>query len=126
MLKSAFLLFTVTMLFATCTNDDCSDLNNTCMVQDPVTDLPWLKQTIQRYEETKNTEMYRYLYIAQATFKGRTVFIFGNCCPNCNTVIPVNDCQGKFLFYRFDKEQADKVKDEKVIWQAENSLCHFM
>ena len=125
MVRSVLLTFSLITVFVTCTYHDSGDLNNTCMVNNPATDLPWLKAIISQYE-TSAVEMSQYLYITQATHEGHSVFIFGSCCPNCNTVIPVYDCHGDFLFYRFDKEQADKIKDEKMIWRAANSMCASM
>jgi hypothetical protein len=123
MARSVFLFFLIFFLFGSCVYNEVSP-SKTCNVNNPVEDLPWLKAAIAGYDQT--SDYYKYLYVLKADYNNQTVFIFGSCCPFCNTVTPVTDCEGKFLFYRFDKEQSDFIKNEQVIWQARNSECKFM
>jgi hypothetical protein len=129
-MRRSFLIFTLSIiLFGSCFEDEAgmaSELVAPCGVYNPVENLEWLSNSIAQLEESRNSEMYPFYYVSQALYNGRVVFIFGNCCPYCNTTVPVLDCGGEFLFNRFEQGKTHIFSDETVIWQAVGSKCNFI
>jgi hypothetical protein len=101
-------------------NDDTPTIKNTCAVNEPLVDLPWLKEIIEAHEQY-NTEIDRQFYIQQGLYNNKTVFVHGNCCVNCNTVKPVYTCEGQILFNLSNEE----IQNLKLIWKPVGSLCTF-
>lgn len=96
-------------------------LSNTCSVQHPVQDLPWLRQMIEGYRQSPQKNW----FIQQGTYKGQTVFAFNICCANCNYVIPVHNCSGERILNNiYVQGNADPlVNDLVTIAQAEGFTC---
>ncbi len=122
--KVLYLLMIV--LFATyaCRNEDSSPRQDTCSVNNPAQDLPWLKEKVEALREQESS----YEYIQQATYRGQTVFLFGSCCPNCNTVAPVYNCQGELVCTLYSNEcpdLSDEVKERITIATAKKTLCNL-
>lgn len=92
-MKKIFLLLIIPLLIISCDNDD-DRLTNTCSVSNPIEDFVWLKEIIADIEQSSLTDEF---YISQAIYKAKTVFIVGNCCALCNTVLPVYNCEGKLI-----------------------------
>jgi hypothetical protein len=91
-------------------------------VNNPAQDLPWLREKVKALRERQSS----YEYIQQATYRGQTVFIFGNCCPSCNTVVPVYNCQGELICTLYSKkcpDFEDEVKNKVTIATARKSFC---
>lgn len=73
-----------------------------------------------------------YLFVFKGNYQGKTVFVFGNCCPFCNSLPPeVLDCSGDFLGYidYTNSQEGDVIANEKVtnrtaIW-PETPICGF-
>jgi len=91
-----------------------------CGVVNPVENLPWLKATIDDFENNRSG-FGVYQYVQQSTYQGNTVFIFGNCCPFCDSIFLVKDCEG----HAVDITAAAVDGPTTVIWKPENSLCVF-
>ena len=78
----------------------CSDRDDTihviCGVNDPTEELAWLKAeiTIRRRDVSEEA---KYQYISQAVWEGSTVFLYRNCDPKGNSIIPVYSCEGELL-----------------------------
>jgi hypothetical protein len=90
-----------------------------CDVDDPVNDLPWLKD---RAAEIQNSEFSaKYFYIVQAEYDGRIVFYVNNCCPMCDTLITYRDCSGTQL----ESVDVTRVKNSKRIWTPKELECTF-
>jgi len=91
---------------------------------DNVLDMPWLAE---RIEELESSEFSRtYSSISMGTYNSQTVFISGNCCPNCNSVITVSDCSGNNLgIIGQDDISADEITDRKVIWKSSENSCNI-
>lgn len=124
MKKFLFILAAFQLMAFSCDTETCIEgPENTCAVAHPAEDLPWLKEKIG-YLKQSDPFLAPYFSISQALYENKTVFIFGNCCPHCNTVVPVFNCRGEQLFLAH--EQADfqqKVKGTRIIWQPENFAC---
>ena len=84
--------------------------------------LDWLDEEIQTLEQDEN--FVQYAYISQAEYNGMTVYVFQNCCPNCNTLPPrVVNCSGDLVGHLGDGIEADELKNKSVIWKPDNSAC---
>ncbi len=113
----------LSFLLLGCTTDD--DAN--CSFNDPVTNLPWLEQKINEIEETSG-DLLQFQYVLQAVYQKNPiqreiVFVFGNCCPVCSTVVPVYNCNGMLLGVLGLDVDSSAVFDYKVIWSPENFEC---
>ncbi|MEB2775026.1 hypothetical protein SYJ56_06895 [Algoriphagus sp. D3-2-R+10] len=117
MKKSLFpLLFCLLFSFACQESDDPA---TACGVSDPIENIAWLKQLA---EESATGGLAEFSYIAQAKYKGKRVFYWGSCCPNCSWALVLRNCDGNRIN---DEISFDDLEDTKVIWQHENSQCNF-
>ena len=101
--------------------------SNTCSVNDPIMELFWLTNRVEEFEQS-TSEASKYFYISQASYLGNTVFVLENCCPFCNTVISVFDCEGELLGILGTRDEdidPDSLDNKKVIWHPEDSPCSF-
>jgi hypothetical protein len=89
LLSSIFLIF---IFCLGCKEEEAPEL--ICGKSDPVADLPWLKTLTS---ELNASYFGVYYSIAKTTYKGQTVLVLRNCCPNCSTLIPVYSCSGEKL-----------------------------
>jgi hypothetical protein len=124
-MKKLLLLLAAFQLMAfSCDTETCIDgPGNTCSVTNPTEDLPWLKEKIADMQQS-DPPFAAYFFISQALYENKTVFIFGNCCPHCNTVVPVYNCQGELLFFAHERTDfQQKAKNSHIIWQPENFAC---
>lgn len=112
----SFLLFLLSSAFFL----GCADSENptSCGVENPVEDLAWIKEAI---EESSSNGLSQYSYLIQGSYKGETVFSWGSCCPFCNFAVIVTDCQGNLI----EDASISEVKNQKIIWKPENSVCTF-
>jgi len=118
------ILFSILLSFVilSCKTDD-DNLINTCNVTNPVENLNWLKEVIADIEQSSLFESGE-VYISQANYNSNTIFILGNCCALCNSVLPVYDCEGNNLGYVGDSNFDTSILDnDKVIWKSENFIC---
>ena len=105
---------------------DKDELRNTCNVENPVEDLPWLKTRIESYLQSDSSELdlSMYAYVAQATYKGETIFLFLNCCPLCNYVPQAYSCQGNLIENDTIDWEVIWEQDRKVIARGEQFECN--
>ena len=89
-----------------------------CGGEDPLNDLPWLKEMVVEYEQYKDS------YLVQADLHGNTVFFFGSCCTACNWAIIPYDCDGGQL--KIANLKFESFESWKIIWTPENTTCAFM
>lgn len=117
MKKSIYpLLFCVLFSFAC---DEKEDPAIACGVNDPIENIPWIQQWV---EESANDSMVEFSYIAQAKYKGKRVFYWGSCCPNCSWAFVLRDCSGN----RIEGEYTfDDLKDREVVWKPDNYQCNL-
>ncbi|MFT6866281.1 MAG: hypothetical protein ACJA08_001112 [Cyclobacteriaceae bacterium] len=115
-----FLIISSFLIFA-CNDDDVFE--NICSEDNPTTDLDWLASEIQTLEQS---ELSQFFYVSQAEYENMTVFIFGNCCPNCNTVIPVRNCSGELVGIignGDDDIEVSILTKDTIIWKPNNFEC---
>ncbi|WP_439489849.1 hypothetical protein [Algoriphagus sp.] len=110
------ILFCLVLSFACKDNEDPA---TACGVSDPVENIPWLKQLA---EESATGGLAEFSYIAQAKYRGKRVFYWGSCCPNCSWALILLDCSGDRVAGEYTFDDLD---DQKVIWRPENSQCSF-
>ncbi|GMN10495.1 hypothetical protein MTsPCn9_33790 [Croceitalea sp. MTPC9] len=122
-MKRVLFFTSIFLILLSCENDDNDlPLIAACDVNNPIEELSWLKSQI---EELKNidSETSRYFYIQIAEYKGETVFVSNNCCPFCNTVIPVYNCEGDLLGTFFTEIQPDEIKNAKILYSPVDFPC---
>ncbi|MFI0430519.1 hypothetical protein [Mariniflexile sp. HMF6888] len=123
-MKKNILVLTLLLLTISSCKDDDDNLSNSCQVSNPIEDLDWLKEKIEELAQT-DSELLKYFYISQNTYMGKTVFIFPNCCPTCNTVVPVYDCEGNPIgFVGDDTISINILNNDTIIWNPENFSCN--
>ncbi|MCH7407028.1 hypothetical protein [Belliella aquatica] len=95
--------------------------------EEPREDIAWLNLRIENMKQDQ--EFGKYLNILTGTYEGITVYIFGNCCPNCNSVAPVYDSEENLLgFLSFSEGEGinfNSIQNVKVYWKPKNSACNF-
>jgi len=117
------LIFILSLFFSCNTSDDIGE--NNCEVENPVTDLNWLSSKIADLEATETTTS-KYNYVSQADYHNKTVFIFGNCCPACNSVSAVYDCEGTvmgIIGYRDQDIDYSILNEDTIIWSPSDFEC---
>ncbi len=113
----------ITLIVFSCNKNEQPADTNTCGVANPVVDLPWLKSRIDALF-ISNPETVRYQYVAKADYRGKTVFIFGNCDPLAVSVFPVFNCSNVQLG-TVGQIPLDSLKNQRTLWKTQNSLCNF-
>jgi len=96
---------------------------NTCGVDNPLEDLPWLKSRIAIISGS-NPQTAKYQFVSQANYRGNTVFIFGNCDPLALSVFPVVSC-ANINIGNVGEIPADSLLNQVTIWKMPDSLCNF-
>lgn len=111
------ILISIFILSFSCKNDD-DNLINTCSISNPIEELVWLKE---RIEQLSNSNTDGYFYVSQNTLNGETVFIFPDCCPVCDTVTLVYDCEGNNIGSVGDENISISILDDDIIiWKPKN------
>lgn len=90
-----------------------------CGVSNPLEELAWLKEWLQKTEVTPENPCALY-NITQGNYQGQNVYIIGVGGPLCDTCAgnAVYNCEGEQVFVCNLEEQA-KISDQKVIWERE-------
>ena len=108
----------VSITLISCEKDCNKDShNNKCNVSNPAEELDWLKEAIG------NVKQDEYSYYAMASYKGETVFFFGNCNPVINYISILRNCNGDDIGNTNDLY--DELTDITILWKHENSKCNF-
>ncbi len=119
-------IFIIPFLLLGCNNDDDE---TDCLFNNPIQDLSWLNEKITEIENTSG-DLLKYQFIDQAIcreslfHKGKTIFVFNDCCPNCNTVVSVYSCDGEFIGLIGATDgfiNPNRIIDSKSIWFPDNS-----
>ncbi len=93
------------------------------MVDDPVKELPWIKERMNTMV-TSSPETAKYKYVTIGEYDGQTVFLFGDCDPLALSVLPIYNCSGDFVA-NFGDFPLEKLSLGEVIWKTEDSECSF-
>jgi len=118
-------LFATIILTAIISCEDKDDIiTNSCNVSDPTENLEWLKEIKTDLEESSSGQSGE-IYISQAKYNNNTLFIVGNCCAACNSIMPVYNCKGEELGYIGDTNfDFDLLENDVIIWKPENFVCN--
>ena len=95
-----------------------------CESDNPINDLEWLSDDIEGLKTDQ--ESLKFQIISRAVFEGNTVFLFGNCCPSCNTVTSVKNCLGEQFGIIGNQDGGipyDALKEIETVWKSEDSAC---
>ena len=126
-MKNILLLLFLSFTTAACENCDPGEVvGPACSVENPVEELAWLRDEIQARLQQPTSEYTQYEYIAQTEYRGETVFVYGNCCPNCNTIFSVFNCSGEQisqLGYREEDIDFGILEQAVMIWKPEDYSC---
>lgn len=103
-------------------NDDKLSITPACGVDNPVEELAWLKSEIDNRNQ-RNTESMKYCYIVQGEYEGETVFVYEDCNPAINKIIPVINCEGVVINTDGNSIALDNIENKTIIWQGNNFVC---
>lgn len=120
-MKTVVSILLISAFFLACSGKG-SSTNAACGVDNPIKDLAWLKAYVDETEDSSQ-ELSKYFYVLKGIYNEETVFIFDNCCPFCNTIVPVYDCEGKSLGFLNDKVNRSEIKHTEIIYQPDNFAC---
>ena len=127
-MKNAFKISLIFILLFSCNSvDDTNQLKNSCSVDNPIEDLDWLKNEIDEREQNIRDDS-KYCYIRQALYKNQTVFIYGDCNPLINKVVPVYNCNGEFIGIIGSRNQDipfEVLTEGQIIWKTSDFACSF-
>lgn len=127
-MKKLLTLIVLGMLLLSCQDQEEENLPlaQTCNVSSPENDLPWL---VEKIDELETGSLSQYFYVTQTELEGETLFIIGNCCPNCFAIAPVYNCAGEELGAVGSAEgsgfPSELLLEGEVIWKAEDNACVF-
>ena len=118
-------LFATIILTAIISCEDKDDImTNSCNVSYPTEILEWLKEIKNDfvvYSSGKSGE----IYISLSKYNNNTLFIVGNCCAACNSIMPVYNCKGEELGHIGDTNfDFDLLENDVIIWKPENFVCN--
>lgn len=119
------LVFTVLFAFIlSCSdNDDKLSVNAACGVDNPVEELAWLKSEIDN-RNLRNTESMKYCYIVQGEYEDETVFVYEDCDPAVNKIVPVLNCEGVVLNTNGNSIGLGSIENKTIIWKGNNFVCN--
>lgn len=93
----------------------CEKMNSQlCGGSNPMNDLSWLKQEINRLSTSPNCNS-----ISRSTYKEQTVYIFSNCEPNVNSIPFLYNCDGvKLELSPSDYQALNFTGNIELIWKS--------
>lgn len=111
--------------FISCSNDGFSFFELQTCGENALSELDWLRQEIQKRRQDSSEDA-KYCYITKASVNGQTVFLYEDCNPLINKVIPIFDCQGNELGFWGDPNfQPEHIKDKTIIFSPSDFACRF-
>jgi hypothetical protein len=105
------------------------DTNKSCKFENPLTDLPWLKDGIDEFEKGEKTEygyMFKHARIYQCNYRDGTGFLMEMCvmCPDFG--VGLANCEGEALCLLWGlagdpcTEFEIDFESQKLIWEINN------
>ena len=92
-----------------------------CGVEDPVTELQWLRTDLQQYEHS-SAHLDAFLYTA--IYHDNRIFYVDICCPACTTLPPeVKNCDGTVLGRLGDGIDPNDLTGQQILWRTLNGVC---
>ncbi len=124
MKKLLFIIFSAVLLNFGCSDDDLNfPVIAACGVDNPIEDLAWLKSEVQRRKNDTSADAV-YCYIEQAINNGETIFIYNDCNPLVNKVVPVLDCSGTSVGFLGDENNdVATITRRTIIFRPSDFAC---
>lgn len=92
-----------------------------CDVQDPIENLPWLKDLVaEKAALPPDPGIGYYIYIGK--YQGRDVIIDDICCPTCDYLPIVYECGGNKVE---DANVYSAITDRRLLWRSATSPCSY-
>ena len=121
-MKIGSLLF-LFVIFSSCSDND-DEITNSCGITNPLVELEWLRTEIDKRKE-EVTEDSKYCYILQAIHKGKTIFLYQDCNPFINKVIPILDCEGNSLGFLGGDILSIDITNSTIIYKPSDFACQL-
>ncbi len=123
------LLVTFVFLFACSNDDDQGGFINViagCGVSNAAQDLDWLREEINRREDSTAEEM-KYCYIISADLNGETIFIYEDCNPLVDKAFPILNCEGTIInpIEATEPFPYADIANRQLLWTPSNFECSF-
>lgn len=119
------IIVSIILSFLSCENDSLDlPIIAACDVNNPIEELTWLKNQISEIENNEG-EISKYFFIEIADYNNQTVFIANNCCPICNTVVPIFDCEGQSLGLLGSDILSNELSNTRIIFKREDFSCQI-
>lgn len=122
MKKYKYLLL-ILFIFSSCKNDN-DDTLNSCNTNNPTEELAWLKEKITALKSSED-DTSKYFFVVKATYYFNTIYVFDNCCPQCNTVINAYNCEGILVGQVNSDIKKSDIIYEKIIYKHDDFDCEF-
>ena len=106
--------FTAVLLFSLCLFLSCEKSGSLCGGNDPINDLPWLKQEIIRLGS-----LHQCYNVSRSTYEKQTVYIISNCEPTINSLPLLHNCDGNVLnLSAADYQNLKFTGSIELIWKS--------
>lgn len=122
-MRKYFLFLVLIGALASCSDSD-DNIVSGCGVNNPAKDLQWLKTEIDRRNENPTEDM-KYCYILHAEYDGEAVFVYQDCNPLINKIIPVFNCDGTIINGPNNPITFDELQNQKIIWKPNDFECQL-
>ncbi|WP_157637802.1 hypothetical protein [Flexithrix dorotheae] len=121
-MQKLILFFIISCLFFPSCQED-AELSPGSVCGKEIAELPWLQKIIEEAEE----DGVGTVKIYSVEKGGETYIVPFFCCPSCNYVISLLDCNGEITGYLGDaKVSFDDINNPKIsqlIWEPEQFKC---
>ncbi|MGB3149065.1 MAG: hypothetical protein WBB27_00265 [Maribacter sp.] len=126
MKKAWFSIISLGLIVTGCNNDDLDmPVISACDVKNPIENLEWLGAEVEK-RKNNTSEDALYCYIEQATAGNETIFIYNDCNPLINKVLPIYDCSGNSVGLLGDENFAtNTITKRTIIFKPSNFKCQI-
>lgn len=125
-MRNLIVLFLVSLTLS-CDNDNDDNLPvvAACAVDNPIKDLLWLTEEVERREANPTVDS-RYCYIVQGVSNDQTIFIYEDCNPLVNKIFTIYDCSGELIGFLGDENFTNEnISNRRVIYKPELFVCEL-
>ncbi len=94
--KTTIILLTLIGGFSSCSQKECPK-ETVCNVNNPLTDLSWLKELVNSYNDDVKAGYKRHIQIYQCSYKNGTGFLVDDCVGCSDPSFVLYNCEGLTL-----------------------------
>jgi len=123
-MKKSILSVIFTFLLAISCSDNDDIIISACGVNNPAQELEWLRAEIDRRNKSLNEDL-KYCFIVQAQLDGQDVFIYEDCNPLIDKIIPIFNCEGILINTSDTLIAFDNLQNQTIIWEPNNFVCQI-